>query len=63
MGGNLASIDNQKEHTFIQDLIRSKTGAMNEAWIGGFDVSGEVRNDNPYEQRGMNSSKVSAKGA
>ena len=49
MGGNLASIHNKKEHTFIQDLIRSKTGAMVKAWIGGYDVTGKVRNINPYE--------------
>ena len=49
MGANLASIHNKTEHTFIKNLVSSKTGSMTPAWIGGYDITGRVRNINPYE--------------
>ncbi|XP_039674876.1 galactose-specific lectin nattectin-like [Perca fluviatilis] len=41
LGGNLASVHSEKEHSFLRDFIRRVTGANKTSWIGGFDSAKE----------------------
>ncbi|XP_035860301.1 galactose-specific lectin nattectin-like [Sander lucioperca] len=37
LGGNLASVHSEKEHSLLRDFIRRVTGENKLSWIGGFD--------------------------
>ncbi|XP_029013046.1 galactose-specific lectin nattectin-like [Betta splendens] len=38
IGGNLASVHNKEQLTFIQEMIKRSTGSYVQTWLGGYDA-------------------------